>query len=256
MKGELKAPVLWGLGGALLASTCCVAPLVLALVGMGSAAFLVGWLSLRPLFLVAAALFLLAGLVVMRRQATCTRVRSGRHMWLAPLIMAVCFLGSYNLLNSVVAPRLYQPVEAHAQQAVAAGGVVVSAAGQLVPLRRVDIRVYIGCSGCAATLRLKLLGLHGVHAASVDYQHGIAQILYDPTRTTARRLIASIPNQWYYEPRMQGIQMLSPGALADATQVQAPQVAGAGAALILITGLLMLVADRARRRLAVQSRAS
>src|SRR5919201_6675896 len=107
MKGEVKVPILWGLGGALLASTCCVAPLVLALVGIGSAAFLVGWLSLRPLFLVAAALFLLAGLVVMRRHAACSRTGSARRAWLAPLIMAVCFLGGYNLLYSVVAPPLY-----------------------------------------------------------------------------------------------------------------------------------------------------
>ncbi len=248
MNVNAKTPVLWGVGGAVLASACCVAPVVMALLGIGSAAFLVAWLSLRPLFLAVAALFLIGGLVLMGRRAACARTPSMRRLWMAPLIMAICFLGGYNLLNSVVAPRLYQPLVARDQRAITAGGVVIGAAGQIVPLRQANIHVYMNCSGCAATLRLKLLGLHGVHAASVDWQHGVAQILYDPTRTTARGLIASIPNQWYYAPRMQGMQSLSNATLAAATQVQTPQVAAAGTALIVIVGLFVLTGDAARRR--------
>ncbi len=248
MNNDVKAPILWGLGGAVLASTCCVAPLVLAMVGIGSAAFLVGWLSLRPVFLAVSALFLIGGLALMHRRTTCSRARSVRRVWIAPLIMAACFLGGYDLLNSVVAPWLYQPVETHAQRSVAAGGVVIGSAGQIIPLRQVSIHVYMNCSGCAATLRLKLLGLPGVHAAAVDLNREIAQMLYDPTRTTAQKLIASIPNQWYYEPRMQGMQILSPAALADAAQVQTLQIAAAGAALILVTGLLVIVGDITNRR--------
>jgi len=248
MNVDTKTPVLWGVGGAILASTCCVAPVVMALLGIGSATFLVAWLSLRPLFLAVAALFLIGGLVLMGRRTACARTPSPRRLWMAPLIMALCFLGGYNLLNSVVAPRLYQPLVARDQRAVMVGGVVIGAAGQIVPLHQANVHIYMNCSGCAATLRLKLLGLYGVHAASVDWQHGVAQILFDPTRTTAHGLIASIPNQWYYAPRMQGMQSLSNVTLAAATQVQTPQVAASGTALIVIAGLFVLTGDAARRR--------
>lgn len=238
MNREIKNPVLWGLGGAVLASTCCVAPLVFALLGVGTAAFLVAWLALRPLFLLSAALFLIAGTVMLLRRTTCSLAWSRGRVWLAPLLMAACFLGSYGLLNSVVAPWLYQPLQAHAQRSVMSGGVVMGMAGQIIPLRRVTFHVYMNCSGCAATLQAKLLGLPGVHAAAIDYRHGVGQMLYDPTRTTARTLIASIPNQWFYEPRMRSMDLLSPAALSAATQVQAPLIALGGAALILLVGLI------------------
>jgi len=238
VKNRQMHPLLVGFGGAILASLCCATPVLFVTFGLATSSFLLAWLNLKPIFLAIATLFLIGGLAVtlLSSKRKCSTTRYKRHLWLYPLVMLATFALSYVLLMNVATPQLYARVYASDQSTVARHGVVLEPNGQVVALRRATFKIYMGCEGCASTLRTVFLGLPGVHAAAIDIHHKTTTVLYDPVRINARKIQAKIPYPWYYTPR------LSSDVAMAVTSASTSSIVEGGTMLLLLAGLAGLLA--------------
>ncbi len=238
MKNRQIHPVFVGLGGAVLASVCCATPVLFVTFGLATSSVVLAWLNLKPVFLAVAALFLIAGLALtlLRGERGCSATKYKRRLWLHPLVTVVTFGIGYWLLMDVATPQLYARVYASDRTSVASGGVTLEPNGQVVALRRATFKIYMGCEGCASTLRTVFLGLPGVHAAAVDIRHKTTTVLYDPTYISARMIEGKIPYPWYYTPHLS-----NDVAMAVTSASTSPTIQG-GTLFILLTGLAGLLA--------------
>ena len=244
-----KNPLVLGISGAVVASMCCATPVLLVTLGLATSSFVLAWLNLKPIFLALAAVLLMGGLALtlLRSKRACSTRRFRRILWLYPLVTAVSFGFGYYLLMDVATPRLYSQVYAADQTAVAHNGIVLEPNGQVVTLRRATFKIYMGCAGCASTLRTVFLGLSGVHAAAIDVRHKTASVLYDPTRIEAKTIQSKIPYPWYYTPHLSGDMTI---AAPSAATVQTYSML---ALLTLLAGVLAFTSagvwSTTRRRL-------
>ena len=237
MKRLEKSPLAVGLGGAVLASMCCATPVLLVTLGLATSSLVVAWLNLKPIFLALAAVFLIGGLTVslLRSKRACSIMRFRRCLWLYPLVTVISFAIGYWLLMDFATPRLYAQVYASDRAAVARNVSVVEPNGKVVALHRATFKIYMGCEGCASTLRTVFLGLPGVHAAAIDIHHKTASVLYDPTRISARTIQAKIPYPWYYTPHLSSDVAMAVTTASSSPVVQADSMM---ALLALFAGLL------------------
>lgn len=204
----------------MLASVCCATPVILVTLGVATSSLVLAWFNLKPIFLALAAVFLVGGLALTlhRSKRSCTRVDFRRRLWLYPVVTLLTFGLGYWLLMDVATPHLYAQVYAADTAAVTKQGVVVEPSGQVVALRTAAFKIYMGCEGCASTLRTVFLGLPGVHAAAIDIHRKVATVLYDPTKITSRAVQAKIPYPWYYTPHLtRDIAMANPSSSTIAT---------------------------------------
>lgn len=244
-----KNPLVLGVSGAVVASMCCATPVLLVTFGLATSSFVLAWLNLKPIFLAIAAVVLVGGLMLnlLWSKQTCSRTRFRRRLWLFPLVTAVSFALGYYLLMDVATPRLYSQVYAADRAAVAHNGIVLGANGQVVALRRATFKIYMGCEGCASTLRTVFLGLPGVHATAIDIRHKTASVLYDPTRIEAKAIQAKIPYPWYYTPHLAGDMTIA------APSTSTVQTYSMLALLVLLVGVLGITStsvwSTTRRRL-------
>ncbi|MCI0352436.1 MAG: cation transporter, partial [Acidobacteriales bacterium] len=198
-----KVGVIGAIGAAIVASICCIGPVVLAGLGIGAVAAAQTFVPYRPLFLAITAIFLGVGFYFAYRkpkQAVCEgevcetpRVaRWGRPLlWVATVVAAAL----------VAFPYYYAPLRSALEKPVQPS---VSAA-QAAQLATLELSVGgMTCEGCAAAIKSKLLETPGVAEAAVHYPAGHAQVRYDPTQTDSAKLIeavnslgykASLPNQ-------------------------------------------------------------
>ncbi|MCI0349277.1 MAG: cation transporter [Acidobacteriales bacterium] len=186
-----KIGVFGALAGAVLASVCCIGPLVLAGLGVGAVAAAQSFAPYRPLFLAVTVVFLGLGFYFAYRkpkQAACEgevceapRVaRWGRPLlWIATAIVAalVAFPYYYGPLRAAFdKPKLPAPVAAAPAQ-----------------FSTVELKVSgMTCGRCAVSVRNALLETPGVTSASVDHEAGRATVQYDPSKASATQLIEAV----------------------------------------------------------------
>ena len=89
-----------GLVGGLIASLCCITPVVLIFLGLGSVSFAFSFIAFKPYFLIASILFLIITFFIYIKRKKCS-VRSAlksRFIWTALLAYIVLFIGSIYFL--------------------------------------------------------------------------------------------------------------------------------------------------------------
>jgi len=188
--------VVGAIGTAVLASACCIGPVVLAGLGIGAVAAAQSFAAYRPLFLVVTVVFLGLGFYFVYRrpkQAACEGevcetpriARWGRPLlWIATVLVAA--LATF--------PHYYGPLRAafdKPQQPT-------SAAATAAQLSTVELKVSgMTCSGCAVSVRNALLEIPGVTSASVDHEAGRASVQYDPAKASPAQLIEAVNKTGY-----------------------------------------------------------
>ncbi len=177
---------------ALLASLCCLGPLLLGGAGLG--ALLVGTFApLRPYFLAISLIFLAGGFYLVYRKPkageactgeTCAPGSGTRRMakpllWIAAVAVAVlAFFPSYGvkLLGSPAVP----------------------ATASLAALQITELKITgMDCPVCSGVIQRKLLEMPGVVKAEVQYPAGSATVEFDATRTNTEKLIAVVKDAGY-----------------------------------------------------------
>ncbi|MCL6480257.1 MAG: cation transporter [Firmicutes bacterium] len=191
-----KVGIVGAIGAALLASVCCLGPVVLAGLGLGAVAVAQSFAPYRPLFLALTALFLGAGFYFAYRKpkqatcegAVCEAPRAAR--WGRPLL----WLATMLVIALVAFPYYYASLQARLDKHPAADRTPAQTANF------VTAQLEIGgmtCEGCASLIRSKLLETPGVVQAEVHYPAGTARVTYDPARADLAGLLAKIENAGY-----------------------------------------------------------
>lgn len=191
-----KLGIVGAIGAAVLASVCCIGPVVLAGLGIGAVAAAQSFAPYRPLFLALTAVFLGVGFYFAYRKpqpATCEgqvceaprAARWGRPLlWLATLLVVVL----------VAFPYYYAPLQAVLDKPAPASRPATPAAQQAT----VELEIGgMSCEGCAGVIRSKLLETPGVLEAEVHYPEGNARVTYDAQKTDLARLVAAIEGAGY-----------------------------------------------------------
>lgn len=177
---------------ALLASLCCLGPLLLGGAGLG--ALLVGTFApLRPYFLAISLIFLAGGFYLVYRRPkageactgeTCAPGSGTRRMtkpllWIAAVAVAVlAFFPSYGV-------KL-------------AGSPAVPATASLAALQTTELKITgMDCPVCSGVIQRKLLETPGVVKAEVRYPAGSATVEFDATRTNTEKLVAVVKDAGY-----------------------------------------------------------
>lgn len=165
--------------GGLLASACCIGPVVFALLGVAGAGLAHGMEPLRP-FLLALTYSTLAGAFYFnyRRAAAscgpgnlCERSRTDR-------------TGRVLLWTATAAVILATAFPWYAESLVADAPDVVT---------RTTITIEgMTCGGCGAAVKIQLKRTEGVTAYEVSWEKGEAVVSYDPARTDPTRIVDSI----------------------------------------------------------------
>jgi len=174
-----------GILAAVLGSICCVGPLLLIAVGLGTGAAVIGryhW------FFVIGAIAILAWAWIkhFREETRCVcehRVMEGRSISLFTLLIASVIVLAFAGLNI--------PSYAFAGSAPAAP--IANA-----DLRRVLIRVEgIWCVACEIPVRHALKRIDGVASVQVSGAGKTATVDYDPAKTNPAQLVAAINSTGY-----------------------------------------------------------
>jgi len=170
-----------GVFAALVASLCCIGPLLSLTLGLGSFAASAWFAQWRPVFLgVTFVLLGLAWYLTYRRptvdceDGSCVRP-PGKAARLS------LWLGTIVALAAAIYPAL--PAANHQIKAAA---VVASDAKLSVLIPSMD------CPACAAGIEASLSRAPGVKQAAVNYDTKAAELVYDPTLTSRDQLLALI----------------------------------------------------------------
>lgn len=184
---------------ALLASLCCLGPLLLGGVGLG-AALVATFAPLRPYFLVASGILLAAGFYFVYRRPkpaeacageTCAPESGPRRLakpllWLATLVVAaLAFFPSYGV-KLVGKPAAAAPIPSSAT------------------LQAAELKITgMDCPVCAGLIQRKLLETPGVVKAEVRYPEDTATVQFNPSQTDTGKLIAAV-NETGYKAAVSG----------------------------------------------------
>ncbi len=175
-----------GVVSALLASVCCIGPLLLVAIGLASGAAFIGryhW------FFVSAAIAVLAWAWVkhFREKARCAcerRVMDGRGMSLLTLLLASAIVMAFAALNI--------------SSYVFASSPPAAAPGTSVKLQRVTIPVEgMSCATCEIAVRSALKRVDGVASAHVSVATRTATVDYESAKTDPNKLVAAINSTGY-----------------------------------------------------------
>ncbi len=177
---------------ALLASACCLGPLLLGGVGLGTA-LVATFAPLRPYFLALSGVLLAAGFYFVYRRPkaaqACEREvcapESRTHrmakplLWLATLaVAALAFFPSYGV-KLVGTPAAAAP---NSSATLQTAGLKITG---------------MDCEVCAGLIERKLLETRGVVKAEVRYPAGSATVQFDPSQTDPQKLIAVVNSTGY-----------------------------------------------------------
>ncbi|PSK93188.1 mercuric transport protein MerTP [Taibaiella chishuiensis] len=175
---NLNLKIITGLGTALAASLCCIAPLLALLTGVSGMASAFSWLEpARPYCIAATVVFLaLAWYRKLRpaRQLHCNCEQPGKTKFIHSKLFLgiVTVLAGFLLAFPVYAHLFYPGVPAKPQQ-VAAG----------IPAATATFRVSgMTCASCGEHISSAVGALPGVLQCTVSYEAGQATVTWDTTR--------------------------------------------------------------------------
>jgi copper chaperone CopZ len=177
-----------GIFSVLLATTCCVGPLVLVAIGLGSGAAIVG--RYHWLFLIAGtAVLIWAWAKYLREKTVCDcehKTMQGRRSGMFTLLIATVIVlgfGSLNISRYIFAST---PASAQTQTQVANGlnHVVISVDG-------------MSCVTCEIAVRHALKQVDGIKSAHASVATKSVTVDYDPAKTNTEQLVAAVNSTGY-----------------------------------------------------------
>jgi copper chaperone CopZ len=187
----MEKRVLSTVGGvvtAIVASLCCIGPVVVALIGVGSIGAFSAFEAYRPYLVgITVAILGLAFYLTYRKRevkcedGSCTVESAGKwnkvSVWGATVIAAVALAFPY-FGASLLATGSTVPQQTPTQS--------VEYATTILDVDGMD------CKACAAGLQATLGRIEGVRKANVEYEQGKAIIEYDPAKVQPKRFVEQI----------------------------------------------------------------
>lgn len=191
-----RVGVVGAIATAVVASICCIGPVVLAGLGVGAVTAAQQFAPFRPYFLALTAIFLGFGFYFAYRKPrheacsgeACEPSRIIR--WTRPLL----WIATVIVLALVTFPYYYGPLRASLENPVQTSSIIAPDA----LLETVELQIGgMTCEGCAATIKSTLLEAPGVAEVELHYPAGHAQVKYDPGKTEPSKLVAAVNGLGY-----------------------------------------------------------
>ncbi len=184
---------LTGIFSGLIASLCCITPLVLIFLGIGSVSFAFSFIGLKPYFLIVSILFLGVSFFLYLRKRKCG-IKAGLK---SPFILTalavhlILFIGSLYFLLPVVGPYIFEKrlslmrnVPSHSPSCHLQLKVASKSFSALT------------CTSCEAALKYILEQNPGVLVAEVDLATAKVLVHYNKEKISSEIIIRSIPSDF------------------------------------------------------------
>jgi mercuric ion transport protein len=185
---KTSLPTVGGIIAAIIASLCCIGPVLVALIGVGSIGAFAAFESFRPYLIgLTVALLALAFYLTYRKRevicedGSCKIESAGKWnkiaVWLATLVAAVAIaFPTFDFTNAKAAQAMLKQNRQQQSTSVIA----------VLDIEGMD------CKGCAKGLEATLGRAAGVKKAAVEFEKSRAVVEYDLTKTSLERLIAVV----------------------------------------------------------------
>ncbi len=197
-EGDTHSGLRWGVAGALLASLCCVGPLVAVLVAGGTAASAVGLVRFKLEFIAVGLVVTLIGIGFSLRtsKACCSVTTYRRNRILIPAVSLLTFAllvagSNLLLLNDRVIDAASGRLGRDAKPEASAPQVPAP------EIRQLDVAITSGayCPACLLAIQKRLIDTPGVQ--TVRFTSGadgiyVAHVVYDPARVSQPVLLTTI----------------------------------------------------------------
>ncbi len=177
---------------AFLASLCCLGPLLLGGLGLGTV-LVATFAPLRPYFLALSAILLAVGFYFVYRKPkpvqacegeTCAPHAPGRRA-----AKAMLWLAAAAVLALALFPKYGGKL---------AGASAAPAAVRIAALDTSELKITgMDCEVCASVIQRKLLETPGVAKARVEYPAGHATVQFDPSQITPEKLVEVVNSTGY-----------------------------------------------------------
>lgn len=174
----------------IIASLCCITPVVLIFLGLGSVSFAFSFIAFKGYFLLASLLFLGLGFWWHIRKKKCS-VRQGLKSGFALTALTVhliLFIASFYLLLPVVGSWVFEKKLSLEQEIP-----------KHPPSCHLQLKVSsksfnaLNCTSCEAALKYQLEKNSGVYSAQVDLSQSKALIHYNKEEVSSQDIIKSVP---------------------------------------------------------------
>lgn len=197
-KLDKRGTVIGALGG-LIASLCCVTPLVLIFFGLGSASFALSFVAYKPYFLAASFVFLgLTFWFFIKKKKCYVDPRQKTTFVLTALVLHLTlFFGSLYLLLPLVGPKVF---EAKLFAPKEESGHTPSC-HLILKLKNLD-PTKIACTSCEAAIRFALEQKDGVVEVEVDLIENEALVHYDGKVITSPEIIDAVPKNFRVDDKI------------------------------------------------------
>jgi len=207
-ESEIEEGVKGGILSGVLASLCCVGPLVLVLFGLGSVSFALSLSQYRLYFLGIGFLFMIAVIVfhLKKKNKTCDLncfsveglKRDGRFIISVVLSMGISYILALYVLVPTISPIIYGNVvsKTTGTQSASLTKNAVNTNNDNTNtnsnLHKLVVKISgMTCAGCATGIQSILQSLDGISNARISYPEGIGEITYNPEVITKEEIINS-----------------------------------------------------------------
>lgn len=196
----IKEGFVSGFGGGVIASLCCIGPLIVILLGLGTLSFALSVSQYKPYFLILGFLSMTSAIIMHLRKKSktcdinCFSVeglkREKYFIGSVALTMMLVYVLALYVLVPAISPAVYASAVDHQtndRDSVDPGG------GQAASgvLRQLELKISdITCTGCALGIEYGFKELPGVVKAQVN-PDGTAYIIYNPAKVTKEEVLAA-----------------------------------------------------------------
>ncbi len=206
MEGNTESELtIWGaVMAGLIASLCCLGPLLFAALGLGAFGLAGIFAAARPYLLVLAALLLAFGFdraYFRREQAcvpgeTCATRRTSRFgrigLWIASVAVLAFALSPY-YAGRIAAALVKNPPVPQTPPTASTTNEAATASTETVTIQVEGM----DCSACEAPIKAALQQTPGVRNADVSYKRGDARVEFDPKQTNVEQIKRAINSTGY-----------------------------------------------------------
>jgi len=200
MRQEIKKGVLTGVCSGIIASFCCLGPLIIIFLGLGTIPFALSITQYRPFFL-ALGIFFIVGAIILHlrmKNKTCDincfsleGIKKEKHfIFSIVLSMGITyFLLLYGMVPRI-SPIIYRSFSQNRE--------VLKQITSLVPNENLNLQTLVlkiermTCESCAGAIEWYFLNqLRGIKEVKIDFPKGKAEIIYNPKEITKEEILHS-----------------------------------------------------------------
>ena len=198
-KSEIKEGVKDGAISGILASLCCIGPLVVVLFGLGSISFALSISQYRPYFLGLGFLFMIGAIFLHlnKKSKTCGMnclsiegIKKEKIFLISTILsMVVIYILAIYVLVPAISPTIYNSM---IQNPIVQAGSTLNQINENLDLRILDLKISgMTCTGCSSGIQSILQSLDGVVEAKVSYSEGNGEVKYNPKKITKEQIVNS-----------------------------------------------------------------